>query len=670
MWICTPGGLVNLNLESGEKKVYNHANSPIAFNPLQVLIDSQHIKWFYNISNIAFKNNDEWDSLHISDIVGHKDQGYEYVSRFVVSPDGRKYVLVRNSNSVYEIVEDTFNLLYKTSSADQVLSGLECDSKGNIWTSGMGFITGINDSNIQVFDSENSDLPDEYIREIYIDSEDRIWILPEELTDTSVLMYDSGKWTSWEESTFADYDIFLHSFTSDNAGNIWLSSSNGIFKYNGTIWEKVLDESVYFIHIDQQDRFWKIDDGKIFRRTEDGWTAIDLSSNTLDPSSSYCLQCSETGVYIGGESGISHFDGYAWTHFPTENPVYLLSKYSNSECLALIGNQLGLLSEKGIWNPLSHPNLPTNHFDYHSILLDSLGHFWISTEKGLFKYSGDNLTLIIDEPVYDIARDDYGIYWIATSSGLIKYQDEILERFTRENSNLSSNLISHLDIDSDNKLWLSSQFLIDEGCSHCVRYWYESHLLRYDDNTFIDIDSSCCLAAYFIDDYHDNFLIDKIVASKDNNLWIIENGLLHLNNDKIEYLTNENTGLANNAIVDLVVDDNGNVWILHSKALSVYNPEGLDLIYSNDNISEELFVFPNPSNEYFNIKFSSKLEGKIEITMIDMAGRTILHELRDVFPNTQEIQVTENGLKTGIYLLFVRTGNSLFKSKVLVLEKK
>ena len=89
-------------------------------------------------------------------------------------------------------------------------------------------------------------------------------------------------------------------------------------------------------------------------------------------------------------------------------------------------------------------------------------------------------------------------------------------------------------------------------------------------------------------------------------------------------------------------------------------------------ISEELEmqvdVYPNPSTHMMYFKFNQAI-GKIEIAITDLQGRVLFEEKINLEGNTQHsIDLHDNHLSAGMYVLSVRSENGMFSRKFVVSE--
>lgn len=74
-------------------------------------------------------------------------------------------------------------------------------------------------------------------------------------------------------------------------------------------------------------------------------------------------------------------------------------------------------------------------------------------------------------------------------------------------------------------------------------------------------------------------------------------------------------------------------------------------------------IFPNPSNNYFNI--SSEFTDISEIKIYDVLGKIVLEKNVDINENTDNILINHN-LQEGLYLVKVISDSTLYSKKIIV----
>ncbi|WP_148660992.1 T9SS type A sorting domain-containing protein, partial [Marinilabilia salmonicolor] len=87
---------------------------------------------------------------------------------------------------------------------------------------------------------------------------------------------------------------------------------------------------------------------------------------------------------------------------------------------------------------------------------------------------------------------------------------------------------------------------------------------------------------------------------------------------------------------------------------------------SVDQHSEEMRVYPNPSNTFFNCDFVAENSGLASIKLIDLSGRSVISREQSVSKGENKIVIDVSGLNEGIYILSVSHDGQTKANKVKV----
>lgn len=662
IWACSDGGIIQINRETENLTIHNHANSNFNFNPSRVFIDSEDNVWFYSTSDIGIYKNSNWNAIELIDTAGELD----HIKKMVVTNENKIYLLTYYNNSVLELINDTTQLIYKSDIGwpNQSFSDIEIDINGNIWIAGIASVTCINATDTLVFNSTNSAIPDEYITDIFLDNYGNLWVVPEGFGDISLLMYDGNEWISWEKSVFADFDILWNTISEDNNGVIYLSSRNGIFKYENGNWIKSDEISTDCLVIDSDDNLWCISQGNIKEYIGEEWKSYDQTNNELDDYVNNCLSKNINSIYIGGKSGVAIFDGTIWEKHSGVEEVSLIAVTNNGTAMALIGNEIKITFDFISWQSLDHVNFPTSKYGYHKIFNSSDNTFWIGTNNGLFHFENNLMNKELEMRINDIDQDENGNIWLATSEGLIKYNNGILQQYDLDNTNLPSNFISHISVNDSATIWLSVQKKIDGN----PFYYVESYLTKFENEIIENYDTLCCGDYSYATELNYGYPIDKIIKGKENDIWINYkySGLVHLNNELLDFYHYNNSGLADNNINDLLIDENSNVYLLHDRALSIFNKNDINYGSTEVQLNNKISIYPNPSHGKFCVNFSMVLSKHIKVNILDVSGKILYSNKYK--PNSKEIHVELNNFKPGLYLINIENDNQFYSAKLLIID--
>ena len=151
------------------------------------------------------------------------------------------------------------------------VTAIAFDSNGNAWigTHSHGLIK-YNSNETIVYNSSNSAFPDvKWIWDIAVDSQDRVWI-----GSDGMIEFDGVHFELFDSQNSTIPEDFVHSIAIDSEDNIWFTScrsgQGGIVKYNGSTWEVFTPDNselpvnfVSSIAIDQNDEVWLASEEKV-----------------------------------------------------------------------------------------------------------------------------------------------------------------------------------------------------------------------------------------------------------------------------------------------------------------------------------------------------------------------------------------------------------------------
>lgn len=164
-----------------------------------------------------------------------------------------------------------------------------------------------------------------------------------------------------------------------------------------------------------------------------------------------------------------------------------------------------------------------------------------------------------------IAKEKGGFIWISTQNGLNRYDGYNVKVYNKENSDIESNDISSLYIDSKNRIWLTT-----DG----------SGLNLYDktNNKFITYKTSLNNKSSIISNR-----INTIIENKNGSFWIgTEKGLSLFDYDAHIFYNYPYKKLKTLNIISIYEDKNGDLWIgTFSNGLFLFNSKSKKFIKIN-----------------------------------------------------------------------------------------
>ena len=99
---------------------------------------------------------------------------------------------------------------------------------------------------------------------------------------------------------------------------------------------------------------------------------------------------------------------------------------------------------------------------------------------------------------------------------------------------------------------------------------------------------------------------------------------------------------------------------------TVTTPASRELESLSSNNSNDVQVYPNPNNGFFNVSFDALDEENIVINLTDVTGRTLLSRNITAKVGNNEVPFELNGYASGVYMLRVVRGGQTQTTKIVV----
>lgn len=257
-------------------------------------------------------------------------------------------------------------------------------------------------------------------------------------------------WTYYQDSLIAT--SILYSVTSDNNGNRWFTSSNGIIQLNHSKESSVVRNLQY----------------SNFRTS-----LVDANNNIWVAGQSYAMvnDILVKNPYIACYNGVGDpLDGSNWIVYDTATHPEI---FNNSSQGNFVSSALDV--DSSVWfasiqNGLYHYNdntwtkydtsngIPSNNI--YKIKINDGGEHWIHVKTSLNKsalYKRNGLTweeiTIPDTLVNDFDFDKKGNLWLATSNGAFVFHNESWIKFDKDNG-LTANKCTELKVAKNGDVWI------------------------------------------------------------------------------------------------------------------------------------------------------------------------------------------------------------------------
>lgn len=169
-----------------------------------------------------------------------------------------------------------------------------------------------------------------------------------------------------------------------------------------------------------------------------------------------------------GNGGLYEYVGngfISYNEWNSDNPndyVWGIGIINDSTRWVVGTHEVGLMADSGwtVFNYLHNP-YPL----WWDVEADGNQEAWFATNLGLVHFDGDTTWIVFDETnsgmpasggiddFPDLAMDQNGGIWMASYSGLIYYSGQIFTVYNTSNSDLPSNSVNVVEVDSANNVW-------------------------------------------------------------------------------------------------------------------------------------------------------------------------------------------------------------------------
>jgi serine phosphatase RsbU (regulator of sigma subunit)/streptogramin lyase len=288
-----------------------------------------------------------------------------------------------------------------------------------------------------------------------------------------------------EKFNFAT-DAFFD-FYEDKAGNLWLSSQDGVSKYDGTqlqAFDLPRKDRVYAIFQDDLGNMWFSGvevaskfDGKDFQHytTQDSFLIQGRVDRIFQDWRGHLWFVTLSLPWFHG--GISQFDGTKFTNYTTKN-----GKLDPDGWDCSIDQRKHVwLSQKGVLRDLTDPDTPARKVpiinrtsrttDLWEKVLYNLGtagvwtrdgNYWLGTQRGLVKIGSQEAKIFAmadglpGNKISGIAQDSLGHIWVGTHNGIGVYDGTRFHDYNREHGLEPIAILGNPIADKNGNVWFGS----------------------------------------------------------------------------------------------------------------------------------------------------------------------------------------------------------------------
>ncbi len=486
-------------------------------------------------------------------------------------------------------------------------------------------------------------------------------------------------------------NIAFTSIIPDNKNNVWLATSEGVYKYNGLIFRKYTSKNGLASNIlmcgmlDREGNFWFGTDGfGVSKFTGEAFVSYSSKDNLPGDYIKCIFQDSQKNIWMGVKDfGVVCLKKEEVVNFKldvkkienslADNDVQTILEDKNGAIY--FGTKAGLSVFDGtrFHNYSTKDGLPDNNV--LSTYIDKENTIWIGTADGFCSFKNNKFEIVRlpsnvlsagkVAPIYNIFVDRNKAFWLASENGVIKYSGNTFQKFNASNGFTSKRVISTLQ-DKSGYLWFGT----DEG------------VFNYNYTSFENISVKDGLAAnkVYLMLLHKDFLW----VGTNNGIDKLDLHALHSSNAiKIKHFGKEEglKGVECN-FNSQMIDDQGNLWFGTIKGATVFNPNfdktnrkealtritGIRLFFQN--AEEELIKYSEGLDSITNLPFTLILPYDKNHITFDFIGVCITNPNKvkyqfklegadeDWFPPTSKTEATYSSLPAGDYTFHLKAMNN------------
>ena len=336
-----------------------------------------------------------------------------------ICPDSSGSVYIATVNGTVKYYDGTwenYSFSRYNISYDQIHDAV-VDKYGKLWVaSGLNYgqETGfhIYPDSLQYFELEkmhNVNLDHWYwwIGDIFTDRSNNKWITTsyglDKVTDEGVELFNTSNSDIPDNYTFAA--------AQDAAGNIWIGTIyGGLAKYDGTNWtvydttnSGLPSNAVTQIIIDKNQNIWAATENGLAEFTGSSWNVINKDNSDIRENVIFHFALDNNGgIWLGNQYGLHHFDGFRWENFNEDNSPMATNfiddiKVDKDNNVWVAVYRGGLLKKNADgWTVYNEDNSPLLNNDINSLYIDQNNNKIIGTNTGLNLFNEDGINIFYE----------------------------------------------------------------------------------------------------------------------------------------------------------------------------------------------------------------------------------------------------------------------------------
>jgi ligand-binding sensor domain-containing protein len=365
----------------------------------------------------------------------------------------------------------------------------------------------------------------------------------------------------------------------DSKRYLWVATQDGLSKFNGksfvNYYEKdgLVSNVINSLFVDEKDRVWVVSLTGISVISEDSIFLFEHNHLFLDKKISQVI-VKDDKVWISTE----------------EDGVFYFQQNANSFDYKLIKEHRIDFLEKKIKN--------INIFG---------SKLYVSTDQGIYIIKNsiiEKLPFLENESIKSVSENSKGELWIGTMEKGIYFLNKTgIRNINQSNSELVNDFITHVLIDKNDRVWVSSNTSFAEiGTDYKIENYSDKNGFNYisvvvfedeEGNVWIGTDGKGLIKftnkefLYLTEpeQLHSGLII-SVGEDVKGNLWLgtLREGICKLNNKSITAFNARDSKLPNNNIWTSLLDKNDKFWLGTSEGLACYENNSFITFTQNDGL--------------------------------------------------------------------------------------
>lgn len=297
-------------------KKYNLSNSKLPINQiLDIEIDNTQNIWFATPKGLVEFKSGEWELFDTLNS-GLKN---DYLLSLLLLTKGSLWIGARGSNSLTKYDGINWSIFDSTNSIlkEEMIESIKEDGDGNIWLATWRGVVKYNGNDWIRYDNTNTPLKSNIISDILFDSEDNLWIgsvtYPyNEGWEGCLAKFTGSEWTIFQKDNSELPENSVDCLSIDSEENLWIGTTKaGLVKYDNNNWSLYNTDNSGIISNGIRDIYCHKDtiligtvDGLSIFIEENKWLNFNISNSNISDNYIWAVNKDTYGnIWIGTSQG-------------------------------------------------------------------------------------------------------------------------------------------------------------------------------------------------------------------------------------------------------------------------------------------------------------------------------------------------------------------------------